>query len=63
MINQEKILLELGENLDLITNNEKRMVLLLEELSGENEELRKHQWILIQIVKKLRQDMDNLSGR
>ena len=51
---------EMSINLDILTENQERMMILLEAIENDNEELRKQLWLLAQVIKKLKEEIDNL---
>lgn len=50
----------IAENIDYILENERRILLLVDKIEGDNEELRKQLFILAQAAQRLKQEIDYL---
>jgi len=55
----EAIFNKIGENIDYITENERRILILIEKIEGDNEELRKQLFFLARATKKLKEEIDS----
>lgn len=51
------------ENINSVIESQEKMAHLLEEMENEDEELRKQQWMIIQILKKTQQEINELKWK